>query len=401
MAIRVQKYGGSSVANIHQINAVAEQVSAIVKAGDRVIVVVSAMGDTTDDLANLALELSPSPNRRELDMLLSTGERVTMALLSIALNAKGCAAISFTGSQAGILTDSSHTNARITDLKPTRVQKELETGSVVVLAGFQGVNPVTKEITTLGRGGSDSTAVAMAGHFKATSCEIMKDVDGVYSADPRLVPEAHHIDRISYDHLLEMTFWGSQVLHYRSVEMAKLHQVTVVIAKSHGAGDRRTVISNNDMPSPIEATLKGHGSRPLSLNTHKEVLEILPYTSGSKLDLELVHEIIQKQSLPLPDFLIATEAQIFLTGPSELLTSLKVLSENQNHFSLSKNTYSCVAITYLDPVSATDADHVQKMLQKDGIYPAACISKDFSVAVVVNESQRIQSLRFLHKMCFP
>lgn len=404
MAMRVQKYGGSSVATIKQINSIAEHVSALVKAGDSVIVVVSAMGDTTDDLAQLALQLSPSPNRRELDMLLSTGERVTMALLSIALNAKGCSAISFTGSQAGILTDSSHTNARITDLKPVRVQKELETGSVVVLAGFQGVNPITKEITTLGRGGSDSTAVAMAGHFKASACEIMKDVDGVFSADPRLVPEAHHIDHISYDHLLEMTYWGSQVLHFRSVEMAKRLQVPILIAKSHDSSGRSTKITADGRPSEKSSTEKMGRPRPLSLNSHKEVLLLQWHPTqaptGTEIFLSTVKDQMIQHNLPLPDFLITNEREIFLTGPSELLTSVRAVLHSQKHFVVSESSLSSVAMTYLEPTTQAQAREIEELLATAGVHPKACLARNCSVGVIVSEAARIQSLQRLHEWFF-
>src|ERR1700741_5064534 len=186
--IIVQKYGGVCVATTEKRRAVTRRLADLHGRGHRVVAIVSAMGKTTDELVKMAYQVSPTPNRRELDMLLTTGERVSMSLMSMALSDLGVPAISFTGSQAGVMTDDSHSQARIVDVKPIRVREELERGKVVVLAGFQGVNPVTKEITTLGRGGSDTTAVAMAAALKAESCEIIKDVDGVCSADPHIVP---------------------------------------------------------------------------------------------------------------------------------------------------------------------------------------------------------------------
>src|SRR5258708_34542920 len=188
--IIVQKYGGACLETPAKIRAVASSLADLHSRGHRVVAIVSAMGETTDDLVRLAYQVSPHPNRRELDMLLTTGERISMALMGMALNDLGCRAISFTGSQAGVMTDGSHSSARIVDVRPVRVQEWPDRGRVIVLAGFQGVDPVTKEITTLGRGGTDTTAVAMAAKFHATRCEIIKEVDGVCSADPKIVPGA-------------------------------------------------------------------------------------------------------------------------------------------------------------------------------------------------------------------
>lgn len=203
MGIVVQKYGGSSVADLDRIQRVADRVAATRAAGHGVVVVVSAMGDTTDELLGLARRVTENPSRRELDMLLSAGERISMALLSLALNARGVPALSFTGSQSGIITNDVHTNARIVEVRPYRVQDELAQGKVVIVAGYQGVS-YKKEVTTLGRGGSDTTAVALAAALDAERCEIYSDVDGVYSADPRQVPEARRLAEISYEEMQEL-----------------------------------------------------------------------------------------------------------------------------------------------------------------------------------------------------
>src|SRR6201992_1731861 len=232
--ITVQKYGGACLETPEKIRAVANSLAGLQARGHRVVAIVSAMGRTTDDLVRMAYQVSPHPNRRELDMLLTTGERISMSLMSMALSDLGVPAISFTGSQAGVMTDESHSSARILDVRPTRVREELDRGRIVGLAGFQGVNPVTKEITTLGRGGSDTTAVAMAAALKAMCCEIIKEVDGVCSADPRIVPDSKPLRQLDFTSLSEMCFWGAKVLHFRSVELAQSQNVPLVIKKWGG-----------------------------------------------------------------------------------------------------------------------------------------------------------------------
>jgi aspartate kinase len=220
MAVIVQKYGGSSVADVDKLRRVAERVMRTRAQGHSVVVVVSAMGDTTDDLLAMAKKVSPNPQRRELDMLLSAGERISMALLSLAIHELGGDAISFTGSQSGIITNDRHVDARIIEVRPFRVQDELARGKIVVVAGYQGVS-YRKEVTTLGRGGSDTTAVAMAAALDAEHCEICSDVDGVYSADPRVVPAARRIATLSYEETQEMAEAGAKVLNAQAVEFAK------------------------------------------------------------------------------------------------------------------------------------------------------------------------------------
>ena len=220
MAIVVQKYGGSSVADVGKLRRVAARVMETRRNGHDVVVVVSAMGDTTDDLLKMARQVSASPDRRELDMLLTAGERISMALLSMAIRELGGDAISFTGSQSGIITNDRHVDARIVEVRPFRVQDELARGRIVVIAGFQGVS-YRREVTTLGRGGSDTTAVAMAAALDAEYCEICSDVDGVYTADPRVVPSAARIGTLSYEETQEMAEAGAKVLNAQAVEFAK------------------------------------------------------------------------------------------------------------------------------------------------------------------------------------
>jgi aspartate kinase len=226
MSIVVQKYGGSSVADVSRIRQVAERVVLTGRQGHQVVVVVSAMGDTTDTLLALAKEVSPNPERRELDMLLTAGERISMALLSMAIRELGGDAISFTGSQSGIITNDRHVDARIVEVRPYRVQDELARGKIVVIAGYQGVS-YKREVTTLGRGGSDTTAVAMAAALGADYCEICSDVDGVYTADPRVVPDAQRIGTLSYEETQELAEAGAKVLNAQAVEFAKERGIAI------------------------------------------------------------------------------------------------------------------------------------------------------------------------------
>ncbi len=232
MGIVVQKYGGSSVADAVGIKRVAQRVVEAKRAGNDVVVVVSAMGDTTDELIDLAQQVSPLPAGRELDMLLTAGERISMALLAMAIGNLGQEARSFTGSQAGVITDGSHGKAKIIDVTPGRIQQALDIGAVAIVAGFQGVSQDTKDITTLGRGGSDTTAVALAAALEADVCEIYSDVDGVFTADPRIVPAARKRDRISYEEMLEMAACGAKILHLRCVEYARRYKMPIHVRSS-------------------------------------------------------------------------------------------------------------------------------------------------------------------------
>src|SRR6058998_2818178 len=217
MALVVQKYGGSSVGDAEKIKRVAQRIVDARRAGNDVVVVVSAMGDTTDELLDLAQQVSPLPAPRELDMLLTAGERISMALVAMAISDLGFTARSFTGSQAGVITDSVHGRARIIDVTPGRISEALAGGHIAIVAGFQGVSQDTKDITTLGRGGSDTTAVALAAALDAEVCEIYTDVDGVYTADPRVVPDARKLHVVSYEEMLDMAANGARVLQLRSV----------------------------------------------------------------------------------------------------------------------------------------------------------------------------------------
>jgi aspartate kinase len=258
LALIVQKFGGSSVGDADKIKHVARRVIETQKAGNQVVVVVSAMGDTTDELLDLANSVADDPNQspRELDMLLTSGERISMSLLAIAINAAGGKSQSFTGSQAGIVTDSVHGNARIAEVTPERIRESVDAGNIAIVAGFQGFNRETRDITTLGRGGSDTTAVALAAGLKADLCEIYSDVDGVYTSDPRVIKGARKLDSIDIDSMLELAAAGAKILHIRAVEFARRHNVdlrvrstfstdpgTIVYSSKAGAGMEESVVS--------------------------------------------------------------------------------------------------------------------------------------------------------------
>ncbi len=255
MALIVQKYGGSSLATPQHIKRVARRVVEEKRRGNQLVVVVSALGDTTDHLVQLARQVSADPPKREMDMLLSVGERTSIALLAMAIHDLGVEAISFTGSQVGIITDNKHTEARILEVRASRLLEELQKGRIVIVAGFQGVS-INKEITTLGRGGSDTTAIALAAALRADRCEIMKDVDGVYVADPRVVPEVQPNAELSYDEMIEMAHLGAGVLKTEAVEIARARKVKIFIRSSF-TGRVGTIISDRSLESTAISGIVG------------------------------------------------------------------------------------------------------------------------------------------------
>ena len=277
MQITVQKYGGKSVATISRIKQVAKKIVKRQKSGEKLVVVVSAMSDTTDRLLEFAKLVSPNPPERELDMLLTAGERISMALLSMAIWCNGGRAISFTGSQSGIITDDNHTRARIVEIRANRIIEELNNDKIVIVAGFQGVSG-RREITTLGRGGSDTTAVALACALGADVCEIYSDVDGIYSADPKKIKGARHIDEIDYETLFDMTFFGAKVVHSRAVEMARKFGVKLVLASSMKEGNYTMVKSKS-----LE------GAKFIAVSSHPEI-----YWIEATLPRESFRNVIRK-----------------------------------------------------------------------------------------------------------
>ena len=257
MALIVQKYGGSSLESAERIRAVAERIVATRNAGHDVVVVCSAMGDTTDELLDLAAQVNPTPPLREMDMLLTAGERISNSLVAMAVAAHGVDVQSFTGSQAGVITTERHGNARIVEVTPGRVQEAVEQGKIAIVAGFQGVNRDTRDITTLGRGGSDTTAVALAAAMNADECEIYSDVDGVYTADPRIVSDARKLDQLCFEEMLELAASGSKILVLRSVEYARAFNVPLRVRSSY-SNDTGTLVAGAMEDIPVEeAVLTG------------------------------------------------------------------------------------------------------------------------------------------------
>ena len=255
MGLIVQKYGGSSVADAEGMKRVANRIVTAKRDGNQVVVVVSAMGDTTDELIDLAKQITPIPSGRELDMLLTAGERISMALLAMAITNLGHEARSFTGSQAGVITTSAHGRARIIDVTPGRIQEALKEGAIAIVAGFQGISQDTKDVTTLGRGGSDTTAVALAAALDADVCEIYTDVDGVFSADPRVVPNARKLKSVTYDEMLELAASGAKVLHLRCVEYARRYNLPIHVRSSFSTNEGTWVVKDHPEGAAMEQAI--------------------------------------------------------------------------------------------------------------------------------------------------
>jgi aspartate kinase len=311
MSIVVQKYGGSSVADAAGIKRVARRIVDTKVSGHDVVVVVSAMGDTTDELRDLAQQVSPAPPPRELDMLLTAGERISMALLAMAIAELGQTAKSFTGSQAGVITDSAHGKAKIIDITPGRIENAISQGAIAIVAGFQGVSQDTKDITTLGRGASDTTAVALAAALGAEVCEIYSDVDGVFSADPRLVPTARKLDRISTEEMLEMAACGAKILHLRCVEYARRYDIPIHVRSSFSLNEGTWILPDppegaDDMEQAIIAGIAHDRSEakvtvvgvPDKVGVAARVFEAL---AEAEINIDMVVQNISAQATGLTD----------------------------------------------------------------------------------------------------
>ena len=330
MAIIVQKYGGTSVETIEKINNIAEHIVKRKSEGNDMVIVVSAMGKTTDHLINMAHEISPDPDKRELDVLMATGEQVSMSLLSIALNHLGADAVSFTGQQVGIRTNGSHTKSKIADINEEKIREEHRKGKIVIVAGFQGVNEYN-EITTLGRGGSDTTAVALAAKLGA-QCEIYTDVDGIYTIDPRLYPRAKKLDCISYEEMLEMASSGASVMHSRSIELAEKYKVPVLVALSRG-----------DIPGTIikemDNTMENTAITGLAVNNDEAIITL----NGVPHDIKVIAEIFQ--SIANKDINIDMISQTF---PVNKLVSISFTLPKTDLYQASKvlNTFKKKLFTF-------------------------------------------------------
>jgi aspartate kinase len=389
----VQKYGGVCLETPEKIRAVARSLADLHSRGHRVVAIVSAMGKTTDELIKAAYQVSPHPNRRELDMLLTTGERISMSLMSMALSDLGAPAISFTGSQAGVMTDESHSSARILDVRPARVLEELGRGRIVVLAGFQGVNPRTKEITTLGRGGSDTTAVAMAAALKAERCEIIKEVDGICSADPRIVANAKPLRRLDFASLSEMCFWGAKVLHFRSVELAQSQNIPLFLRK-WGNYEHSTRV--------MKEVIGMETGKILAVNSMARIEHVEIASTNLSHGFEKFAQHLKQNGLSWPQVLVsaftAGKTRIMMTCESETLDTLLRTLERSKDLRKGRETLSSVSLTCFGGVSSDLPFQAMQILQSHGIVVEKYVLSPHSINLFVPVETREAAVRALHSL---
>jgi aspartate kinase len=391
--IIVQKYGGVCLETPAKIRSVASSLADLHRRGHRVVAIVSAMGKTTDQLIEMAYQVSPQPNRRELDMLLTTGERISMSLMSMALSDLGVPAISFTGSQAGVMTDQSHSSARILEVRPVRVREELDRGRIVVLAGFQGVNAVTKEITTLGRGGSDTTAVAMAAALKAERCEIIKEVDGICTADPRIVPDARPLRRLDFASLSDMCFWGAKVLHFRSVELAQSQDVPLALKKWGGVEHATQVTKEvSDMEE----------GKVLAVNSMARIEHVEIDSADLNQGFEKFAQHLKQNSLSWPQLLASAFADgktsmVLACDPEWLDALLRTLKQAKD-LRQQRETSSSVSLTCYGGVSSDLPLRALQTLAQHGIVADTYVSSAHSVNLFVPVAAREAAVRALHSL---
>ena len=385
----IQKYGGATLADPEKIKQVAKRILQYHNSGAKIVVVVSAMGQTTNQLIELAHQVSERPSLRELDMLLTVGERISMSLLSMALNDLGCSAISFTGSQAGILTDDSHVCANIIDVKAFRVETALNENKVVILAGFQGVSQNTKEITTLGRGGSDISAVAMASYLNADRCEILKDVACVYTADPKLIKNARPITQLNYQHLLEMTTWGAKVLHHRSVKLAEEKQVTLFVGAAADSQSAGTTISDK---------INFSSQFILAINSFAQLYQ-LQINNDQTLDfINAFFKYLQKNQIGQLQFLISNLNNHYFTAPLETLNLLSEFESKQNYFKIQNHELASVSTTYSNPTEETELLNLKNILIKNKIEIFESFRTTNSLHFFVNSQQKNAAIQILHNL---
>lgn len=375
-SIIVQKYGGSSVASVSAIKKVAELIKARVLSGQRLCVVVSAMGKTTDQLLQQAKEISPEPSRRELDMLLTCGERASMALLAMALVEIKVPCVSLTGSQSGIITNNVHSDARIVEVKPTRVLAELQDGKVVIVAGFQGVS-VDKEITTLGRGGSDTTAVALAAALNAESCEIYSDVAGIFSADPNVVTDAVLLESIDYDHMIEMAKNGAKVMNEQAVRIAKEKGIVIHALKTGELGRGTAIQVANHNHDKLKITLSSREKMVLLSGITKQTFALI-YSSIAAHRLEILSVFGHEEwSMVLSGYDVEHLQQIL-----------------RNHRVLKINAVASVSIMCNQPGQLAMLTRVAAQLV-DEIIAVQTIAN--GISILINAGQSAETVRFLHE----
>lgn len=398
MGIVVQKFGGTSVGSIERIQNVANRVIAEVNSGNKVVVVVSAMGKTTDELVKLASELSSNPSKREMDMLLTTGEQVSIALLAIALQEKGYAAVSLTGWQAGIETESVHGNARITNIDTTRIMSYLNDGKVVVVAGFQGITN-SEEITTLGRGGSDTTAVALAAALKADKCDIYTDVTGVYTTDPRYVKTARKLHSISYDEMLELANLGAGVLHPRAVEFAKNYHIKLEV-RSSMEKERGTIVEEE---ASMEQNLIVRGiafenqvtritvqGLPNGLHTLPTIFTTL---ANHGINVDIIIQSVTNEDTTSISFSVRTD------DLAEALQALELHKEELKYSTIEyESGLSKVSIVGSGMISNPGvAAEMFKVLADKGIQVKMVSTSEIKISTVVEQSQMVSAVEALHE----
>ncbi|NTW05339.1 MAG: aspartate kinase [Peptococcaceae bacterium] len=394
----VQKYGGSSVADAQCIKRVASRITKNKNEGHEIVVVVSAMGDTTDYLVDLVNEVTENPGEREMDMLLSTGEQVSIALLAMAVKDLGFDSISMTGAQAGIYTDSVHTKARIKEIQCDRLRDELAMGKIIIVAGFQGLNH-SGDITTLGRGGSDTTAVALAIALDADICEIFTDVDGVYTADPRIVSEAVKLDTISYDEMLELAHLGAQVLHPRSVELAKINNIPLHVRSSFNLNSGTIVKEVDNMEQAVVVTGIAH-----DLNVARISLFDVPDKPGIAWK---VFQALAEAHINV-DMIIqsAMEDNIndisFTIGASDLSIALNLMDSIKNDVGFSRYTWddSIAKVSIVGAGMATNPGVAARMfgaLAKNNINLDMISTSEIKISCTINNNQAVEAVNALHK----
>ena len=398
MALIVQKYGGSSVADAEKIKAVARRVVAAKEKGDQVVVVISAMGDTTDELISLAQQVTDQPDERELDVLLSTGEIISSTLLAMAVKSLGYKAISLSGSQAGIQTDAAYSRARIRAITPQRIFKELERDKIVIVAGFQGITE-DMDVTTLGRGGSDTTAVALAASLGAEICHIYTDVEGVYTADPRLVPQARKVEEIDYEEMMELATYGAKVMHPRAVEIGKLYNIPILVASSFTSSPG-TVI-HGGIPMEVRNKVRGVAH---DLNVAKVTVLAVPDQPGIATAL---FEPLAEANVSVDTIVQNASTQgitdlTFTVARSDLSKAKRIVEP----IAKSIGAKGCVTDSKLGKVSIVGtgmqntpgyAARMFRALYDAGINIELITTSEIRVTCIIHESKVADAVRALHK----
>ena len=398
MALIAQKYGGSSVADAEKIKNVARRIAAVKEKGSQVVVVVSAMGKTTDNLISLAHQITDHPDERELDVLLSTGEIVSSTLLAMALQSLGHNAVSLSGAQAGIQTDAAYSRARIVAVEKQRIVKELNAGKIVIVAGFQGITP-DMDVTTLGRGGSDTTAVAMAASLGAEICEIYTDVEGVFTADPRLVPEAHKLREIGYEEMLELATYGAKVMHPRAVELGELYNIPILVASSFT--ESPGTIIRGGLSMEVRNKVRGIAH---DLNVAKVTVRGVPDKPGIATT---IFEALAKDNISVDTIVQNASVErvtdlTFTVAKSDLDKALKVVEP----VAKSIGARGCVADANLGKVSIVGtgmqnapgyAARMFRTLYEQGINIELITTSEIRITCIIDQSQVFKAVQALHK----